>query len=215
LQLVMFELRHKIEYPGLPIQSLTFVEEGMASMTTTFRDGSQVEVGMFGVDSVTGASALMGAKVGLNPIYTQIPGHGYVCSVEDARREFKKGGEFQSLVLQYVQAQLVQSMQSTGCNAKHSIEQRLARWLLMCSDRVHSESYKISHEFLADMIGSTRPTVSLAAARLKKMGIVRYSRGTLHILDLVGLEREACECYGIVREYLGNKAAFERGVPVK
>ena len=91
LQPVQFELKHEIEYPGDPIDRLCFLEEGMASITTTFEDGSQVEVGMFGYESVIGVSALMGTKKSLNRVYTQIAGHGYTCRVEDARREFDLG----------------------------------------------------------------------------------------------------------------------------
>ena len=104
LQPVKFELKHEIEKPDDPIEHLYFLEEGMASMTTTFKDGSQVEVGMFGYESAIGVSALMGTKVSLNRIYTQIAGHGYSCQVEDARREFRLGGHFQFLALRYVQA---------------------------------------------------------------------------------------------------------------
>ena len=159
LQGVALEI-HDIEYTGDPIDRLYFLEEGMASMTTTFKDGSQVEVGMFGYESVIGVSALMGTRKSLNRVYTQIAGHGYCCHVEDARREFRLGGYFQLLALRYVQAQLVQAMQTAGCNAKHNFEQRLARWLLICADRAHIDTFKISHEFLADMLGGRRPTIS-------------------------------------------------------
>lgn len=94
LQPVNFDLKNEIEYPGDPIDSLYFLEEGMASMTTTFKDGSQVEVGMFGYESVIGVSALMGTKKSLNRVYTQIAGHGYACDVADAGREFRLGGAF-------------------------------------------------------------------------------------------------------------------------
>ncbi len=147
LQPVKFELKHEIENTGDRIDRLYFLEAGMASMTATFKDGSQVEVGMFGYESVIGVSALMGTKRSLNRVYTQIAGHGYSCHVEDAKREFRLGGKFHFLALRYVQAQLVQAMQSTGCNAKHNFEQRLARWLLICADRAHINTFKISHEF--------------------------------------------------------------------
>src|ERR1035441_10572897 len=160
LQPIKFELKHEIESPGDPINNLYFLEEGMASMTTTFKDGSQVEVGMFGYESVIGVSALMGTEKSLNRVYTQIAGQGYSCQLEDARREFHLGGAFQVLALRYVQAQLLQAMQSAGCNAKHNFEQRLARWLLICADRAHTDRFKISHEFLADMLGGRRPTIS-------------------------------------------------------
>jgi CRP-like cAMP-binding protein len=209
LQPVKFELEHEIESPGDPIDHLYFLEEGMASMTTTFKDESQVEVGMFGYESVIGVSALMGTKESLNRVYTQIAGHGYRCHVEDARREFRLGGYFQSLVLRYVQAQLVQAMQSAGCNAKHNIEQRLARWLLLCADRAHVDTFKISHEFLADMLGVRRPTVSTTAGILKRKGLIDYTRGEIRILDVPGLTKASCECYLTIKDYLDNYARFD------
>jgi CRP-like cAMP-binding protein len=211
LRPVTFEVKHEIEFPGRPIEHLYFVEEGMASMTATFDDGSQVEVGMFGYASVIGVSALMGAKRSLNRIYTQIEGCGYFCTVEAGQKEFRRGGPFQALVLRYVQAQLVQAAQSTGCNAKHNMEQRLARWLLMCADRAHTETLKLSHEFLADMLGSTRPTVSITAGSLKEEGLIDYSRGIIRILDAKRLETRACECYHLIKDYLDNYAEFDTG----
>lgn len=214
LQPVKFELKHEIEYPGNPIDHLYFLEEGMASMTTTFKDGSQVEVGMFGYESVIGISALMGTKRSLNRVYTQIVGHGYSCQVEDARREFRQGGKFHFLALRYVQAQLVQAMQSTGCNAKHNFEQRLARWLLICADRAHTNTFKISHEFLADMLGGRRPTISTTAAILRRKGLIEYTRGEIRILDVPGLTKTACECYLIIKHHLDNYTEFDTAITV-
>jgi CRP-like cAMP-binding protein len=208
---VTFELEHEIEYPGNPIEHLFFVEEGMASMTTTFKDGSQVEVGMFGYESVIGVSALMGTKISLNRIYTQIAGRGYSSPVEAARKEFGLGGPFQMLALRYVQAQLVQAIQSAGCNATHDFEQRLARWLLICADRANCDTFKMSHEFLSDMLGSTRSTVSITAAQLKQENLIEYTRGVIRILDAKGLEKRACECYGVIKHHLDNYAEFDSG----
>ena len=209
LRPVTFELKHEIEFPGKAIEHLYFVEEGMASMTTTFTDGSQVEVGMFGYESVIGVSALMGTKRSLNRVYTQIAGNGYACVVENGRREFARGGDFQHLALRYVQTQLDQAIQSAGCHSKHNVEQRLARWLLICADRVRSERFKMSHEFLADMIGGTRPTLSAAASLLREKRLIEYTRGEIHIVDVAGLERTSCECYLIVRNHLDNYAEFD------
>jgi CRP-like cAMP-binding protein len=204
LKPVNFELKHEFENPGDLIYRLHFLEEGMASMTTTFKDGSQVEVGTFGYESVIGVSALMGTKKSLNRVYIQIAGHGYTCHVEDAKREFRLGGDFQSLTLRYVQAQLVQAMQSAACNAKHNFEQRLARWLLICADRAHINTFKISHGFLADMLGGRRPTISTTAGILKRKGLIEYTRGEVRILDLPGLTKTSCECYLIIKDYLDN-----------
>jgi CRP-like cAMP-binding protein len=206
-----FELRHEIEFPGNPIANLFFLERGMASMTTSFSDGSEVETGMFGYESVIGVSALMGTKRSLNRIYTQIPGNGYSCTVEHARAEFERGGTFQKLCLAYVQAQLVQTIQSVGCNRVHRVEQRLARYLLLCADRAHANSFVMPHEFLADMLGVSRPTITVTAGILKDERLIEYSRGSIHILNLPGLEKRACECYAVIRDYLHDYAEFDTG----
>jgi CRP-like cAMP-binding protein len=209
LRPITFELLHEIEFPGKPITHLHFVEEGMASMTATFEDGSQVEVGMFGYESVIGTSALMGTKESLNRIYTQIEGRGFTAPVEAARKEFLNGGSFQTMSLRYVQAQLMQAAQSVGCNAKHNMEQRLSRWLLLCADRAQSSMFKLSQEFLADMLGSTRPTISLAAGILKEHRLIDYARGVIRILDAKRLEQTSCECYRIIKNHFDNYAAFD------
>ncbi len=211
LHAVTFEVKHEIEYPGKTIDHLYFVEDGVASMTATFEDGSQVEIGMFGFESVIGISALMGTKRSLNRVYTQIAGWGYACSVDRGREEFARGGLFQVLALRYVQSQLLQAGQSAACNAKHNVHQRLARWLLLCADRAHDQKFKISHEFLADMLGTSRPTVSLAAETLKLEGLIEYSRGSMHIVDELRLEQRACECYRVIKDHLDSYADFEGG----
>lgn len=206
---IKLELMHELEYPGKPIKHLYFIEDGTASMTATFKDGSQVEVGMFGYEAVIGFSALMGAPRSVNRLYTQIAGSGYYCAIEPARAEFCLGGPFQSLVLRYVQTQLVQAAQTAGCNAKHNFEQRLARWLLLCADRARSDTFKMSHALLADMLGGTRSTVTLAAGRLKSKGLIEYRRGVIKILDAAGLEDNACECYQHIKIHLKNSAEFD------
>jgi CRP-like cAMP-binding protein len=208
LTFVDFKLGHEFEFPGNKIDHLIFVEEGMASMTTTFEDGAQVEVGMFGYESVIGISALMGTKQSLNRVYTQVEGSGYISPIKAGREEFERAGLFQKLALRYVQAQLVQTMQSAGCNAKHHIEQRLARWLLITADRVHCNSFFMPQEFLADMVGSTRSTVSRAASILKDEGLIDYNRGQVSLTDPTALRKRACECYAIIKDHLDNYAAF-------
>lgn len=209
LFLVRFDVGHEIEFPGSPIANVIFVEEGMASMTTTFEDGSQVEVGMFGYESVIGISALMGTRRSLNRVYTQVAGYGYASRLELARQEFSRGETFQHLAHRYVQAQLVQATQSAGCNAKHRMEQRLARWLLITADRVHQTTFRMSQVFLADMIGNTRSMVSKTAATLKAEGLIDYNRGLINIRDVAGLERRSCECYAIIKHHLDTYAEFD------
>jgi len=207
---VRLGLAQDIQTPGKAIGSLVFIESGLASMTTGFKDGSQVEVETFGFDSVIGTSALMGATESLNRVHVQIAGHGFACSVGMARKEFDLCGRFNQLVLRYVQAQLIQATQSAACNARHNVQERLAACLLLCSDRTQTERFPISHEFLAYMLGSTRSTVSVFALSLKEQGLIGYSRGTIEILDREGLERTACECYCTVRDHLESCTDLHR-----
>ena len=208
---IAFPVKHQIELPGKPVKDLIFVEEGMASMTTIFADGSEVEVGMFGFESAIGISALMGTRRSLNHVYTQIAGSGYAAPIEVARAEFALGGRFQTLALRYVQTQLLQTMQSAACNATHDVEQRLARWLLICGDRARKTEYRMSQEFLSHMLGTSRPAVSVVAAVLKREKLIEYTRGVIRITDQAGLEARSCECYRLIKDYLDNYADFERG----
>ncbi len=206
---IVFKTGQRIEQPGKPIRHLYFLESGMASMTATFLNGSEVEVGMFGYESVIGVSALMGTVQSLNHVYTQIEGTGYRCTYEIALKEFERFGVFHNRCLRYVQAQLLQSSQSAGCAAMHNFEQRLARWLLISADRAHVEVFKMSQEFLSHMLGSTRSTVSVVAGTLKKEGLIDYKRGVISILDRKGLEKRSCECYRIIRDHLANYEQFD------
>jgi CRP-like cAMP-binding protein len=138
LKSIIFEVRREIEDTGKPIANLYFLEEGMVSMTTTFASGRQVEVGMFGFESVIGVSALMGTKQSLNRIYTQVAGRGYRCKLERAQEEFNRSAQFQRLTLRYVQAQLVQATQSAASNATHNFEQR---FVAMAFDNSGSREY--------------------------------------------------------------------------
>jgi CRP-like cAMP-binding protein len=214
LHALALEVGREMEYPGNSIDHLFFIEEGIGSMTTTFLDGSQVEVGMFGFESVIGVSALMGTKHSLNRIYMQMGGSGFSSPIDTARKEFQLHAQFHHLALRYVQAQLTQATQSAGCNAKHELDQRLARWLLLCSDRAHSDTLVLSQESIADMLGSARPTVSIAAGLLKSRGLIDYRRSTIHILDRAGLEERSCECYRVVKDHLDNYTEFDTGFVV-
>lgn len=214
LRKVELPLRQDLEVPGRQIKNLYFVEQGIGSMTTVFEDGFEVEVSMFGYESAVGISALMGTKHSLNRVFMQLPGHGFASDLRSADQEFARHGEFHRLALRYVQAQLTQATQSAACNVHHNHEQRFARWILICSDRARQDTMALSQEFLAEMLGSARPTVTATARALKAKGLITYSRGTLQILDREGLERRACECYKVVKEHLENFAEFDTGFAV-
>ena len=207
-------LRHQLETPGQAIRHVYFIEEGIGSMTTVFEDGSQVETSMFGYESVVGVSGLMGVKHSLNNVSMQLAGCGYSSPISLARAEFARNETFQLLCLRYVQAQLTLSTQNAACNARHTHDQRLARWLLICCDRARQPDLEMSQEFVAQMLGVTRSTVSIEAAKLKEKGLIDYKRGHIQVLNVKGLEAEACECYRVVREHLENFASFDAGFTV-
>ena len=213
LQLRRIELPflYDLEVPGQTIDHLFFLEDGIGSMTTCFESGAQVETSMFGYESAIGVSALMGTKHSLNRIFMQLAGYGYMSPVRAARAEFQRNGVFQHLALRYVQAQLTLSTQNAACNASHTYEQRLARWLLICSDRAQQDDLEMAQEFVSQMLGSTRSTVSIAAAHLKAKGLIDYHRGSIRLLKKKELEAEACECYRVVREHLENFIDFDTG----
>lgn len=202
----------QLESPGTSIGHLIFLEQGAASMTTTFGDGSQVEAGLYGYESVIGISALMGTKQSLNRIYMQIPGNGFVATIADGRREFQRGEHFQRLALAFVQAQLIQLAQSAGCNAKHTVEQRLARWLLTCADRSRSTSFSISQDFVATMLGIRRMSASAAIGELRVNGVIEHHRNEIRLVNRQALEMAACECYAVVRNHLDSFAEFDSSV---
>lgn len=199
LQPVQLPLAQVLQRSGGRIEHLFFVEDGIASMTTVFEDGSQVEAGMYGFEAAIGAPVLMGVVRANNQITMQLPGYGYRTTREAAEREFRRGEVFHDLVLRYGQSQSVQTSQAAGCNIRHNVLQRLSRWLLVSRDRVTTDVMQFTQEFLAAMIGVARPAVNSVAQELQENGFIRYSRGRVEIADRAGLESATCECYWKIR----------------
>lgn len=204
---VKLPIDKEIEFPGKEIRNLFFIEDGVASLTTTFLNGSQVEFGVAGYESVLGASALLGTHRSLNRVYMQIGGWGYQSKTDLGVEEFGRYGDFHRLVLRYTQAQFIQSAQTAGCNASHSVQQRLSRRLLLCDQCMGGQPLFLSQESMAVMLGIRRTSVSVEAGKLQKLGLIRYSRGRLEIQDRESLERKSCECYRVVRDHLVNYAS--------
>ena len=211
LRPVTLPVGREIEFPGNPIESLFFLESGVALMTTTFDDGSQVEVGLFGLESVLGLAGLMGTRRSLNRVYMLLNGHGYSAPIMAGRAEFLRCGDFQQLALRSVQTQICQLAQSAGCNAKHDVEQRLARWLLLCCDRSGNRTLALSQETLATMLGVRRMSASVSIGRFKELGLIDHHRGEIQILDPRGLEAKSCECYRAVKQHVDNSTEFDPG----
>jgi CRP-like cAMP-binding protein len=209
LRRVELPVNREIEFPGNGIAHVFFIEEGIASMTVTFGDGFEVEVALAGREGILGTSSMMGTRRSLNRVYMQIGGYGYSAVMDVATKEFKRAEQFHDLTLRYLQAQFIQSAQTAGCNAHHTLEQRMARWLLLCADRVGDQVLPLSHEFMADMLGVTRSSVTVVAGVLQDRNLIQYTRGKITLLDLAGLEKLACECYRVVRDHLHSLVDHE------
>jgi Crp-like helix-turn-helix domain len=163
-------------------------------------NGNMVETGITGNDGVVGFSLLLGTRAMPTRTFMQIAGKGFKIKAQHLVDEFEKSGTLHKKINRYVQANLVLTGQTAACNRLHDIAERLARWLLMCHDRMESDTFSITHEFLGHMLGTPRSTVTLAAGILLKAGLIDYSRGKVTIKDRKGLEKMACECYQTIRK---------------
>lgn len=178
-----------------------FLEDGIASVVATVENGSTVEVGIIGIDGVVGLPILLGTGGG-GPVRTfiQIAGSAFRIEAHLLKQEYDRSGELTRHLQRYMHGFFVQTALTAACNRLHGIEARLARWLSACRDRMESDQLHLTHEFLGQMLGSPRTTVTLAAGLLQRAGMIHYSRGVVTVQDRAALENTACECYGIVRD---------------
>jgi CRP-like cAMP-binding protein len=177
-----------------------FLEDGLASVVLPMQDGSTVEVGVVGKDGVVGLPILLGAQRMPGRTFIQVDGSGFRIPAKRLKEAFERPGELRRHLQKYLLATLVQSAQNAACNRLHTISERLSRWLLTCHDRVQSDRMPLTHEFLGQMLGAPRTTVTLAAGMLHQAGLIDYSRGHVTIKSRSGLEKAVCECYGIVHK---------------
>ena len=169
-------------------------------MTTVMQDGSMVEIATVGDEGLVGINAFFGGAMLSGETMMQVPDtNAEVMSTAAFTRELARGGPFHECVHRYSQGLLMLIMQSTGCMALHTVQERCCRWLLMTHDRIRQDEFHLSHEFLAMMLGATRPTVTIVAGTLQKAGLINYTHGRITILDRKGLEDASCECYSTVR----------------
>lgn len=197
--------RNKLLYEaGEPVKTVYFLEDGICSLVATMQNGNTVEVGIIGRDNFVGLSAVLGTERAVNRSFIQLPGAGFSIKADILAEQSSDSSVQLRLGLQRgTQALLAQTAQTAACNRVHELEERLARWLLMCHDRVETDLLPITHEFLAMMLGTRRSTVTVAAGMLHKAGLIEYARGHVKIISRRGLEEVACECYPIVhQEYL-------------
>ncbi|HEY2115769.1 MAG TPA: Crp/Fnr family transcriptional regulator [Candidatus Angelobacter sp.] len=195
-----FEIGKTLVEPGEEITHAYFLESGMASVVVAMADGNTVETGITGNDGVVGIPILLGTKSMPTRTFIQIAGSGYRIAARRLAEAYEKPGMLRKQINRYFQAHLAQTAQTAACNRLHDIEERLARWLLICHDRMESDTFALTHEFLGHMLGTPRTTVTLAAGQLHKAELVDYSRGKVRIRNRQGLENAACECYKTIRD---------------
>jgi CRP-like cAMP-binding protein len=198
IDLPQYQILHE---PGEKIGFIYFLNEGMTSLVALSSDGRSVEVGIVGREGMVGMSLTVDLLRGTFRAIMQMGGSGLRVRSEVFQEVLQCASTLRSQLSRFALMHGMQVAQLAACNRLHEIEQRLARWLLMCQDRVDSQLLPLTHEFLAQMLGTGRPSVSLAAGILESAGLIENQRGTVKILNRKMLERVACECYGVIQHF--------------
>ncbi len=187
---------------GAPLRHVYFPHSGIICLMAGVRDGV-AETAAIGAEGLTGFEVALGSETALNRALVQLAGSSSRISMEALRRQMEAWPQLRELFLSYIRFFLVQTLQSVACNTLHTVDERCAKWLLMAHDRAgHEDTFNLTQEFLAEMLGVHRPSVTIVARTLQNAGLIRYSRGVITITDRKGLEEAACECYSIVRRAL-------------
>ena len=202
LEPLTFALGEIVYEPGGHLNYLYFPTTSIVSLVYTMEVGSTAEMGLVGNDGVVGIALFMGGETTPNRGIVQNAGGALRMKVRILQEEFKRGGALQFLLLRYTQALITQISQTAVCNRLHSVEQRLSRWLLLCHDRVNSDELRMTQEFISNMLGGRRESVTVAAGHLQDARLIHYARGYIKILDRKGLEAVSCECYRVVKDEL-------------
>ena len=206
LQFVALPQRLSLHEANRKLEDAYFLNRGMVSLVFTTQKGESVEVGVVGNEGFTPIPVAAGLRRSPHRAVIQIGGEGFKVNVSALDTALESSPGLQATLHRYAAVHGMQVAQTAGCNRLHDIEQRLSRWLLLAQDRVGSGLLRITHDFLAMMLGTDRPSVSLAAAGLQKKRIIEYTRGSVRILNRKKLESCACECYGIIQEFKGELA---------
>jgi CRP-like cAMP-binding protein len=178
-----------------------FPTSGMISLTVLMEDGEEVEAGTIGNEGMIGISVAHGLDFSPTKAISQISGEGLRVPVSAFVKALKSGGTLDRLVRRYTAYSLRYANQTVACNLLHSVEQRVCRWLLMCHDRVDKDEFVLTHEFLGEMLGVRRQTVTAIAGMLQTAGIITYRRGLLRVLNRQKLEAVSCECYEVIKTF--------------
>ena len=199
LKEVSFRLGEVLFQPGDKIEHVYFPTNCIISLLTDLEDGSGLEVGLVGPEGIVGVSVFLGGPE-TKVATVQATGEALAMTAGALRDMFRKGGYLQQQLLRYTHALMTQISQSVVCNVRHPVEGRMARWLLMYHDRLNTNEFEMTQEFMSHMLGVRRSSVTEVALRLQERGLIRYYRGRMTIVDRQGLQRFACECYAVVHD---------------
>lgn len=183
---------------GEPITHVYFPHTGIISLVVELSVGEMVETAMVGRDGVVNAACALDGKISLNKGIVQMAGAGVIISANELTKVADQFRDFRARLIRHEQVLFAQAQQSAACNASHLIEARMCRWLLRLRDLAASDDLVITQEFLAQMLGVRRTSVSAVASALQKAGLIQYNRGRVHLLDVKGLREATCECYAVV-----------------
>ncbi len=200
MEFVRLKLHQVLHETGETIRSVYFLNDGLASVLTVQPDGKSVEVGLIGKEGFVGLPIIFGFKTSGLRVVTQGDGTGYRLDVGFLLRILPQCPELQKLLQRFSLILGMQSTQLAACNRLHEVEERLARWLLMSQDRIGGRHLPLTQEFLGQMLGTRRASVSEAASSLQKAGMISYTRGNVTVLSRNKLEKTACDCYEIIQE---------------
>jgi len=203
LTLVTLTLKQFLLEADEPVEAAYFVETGMVSYLAYLESGEALEVGIIGSEGVVGMPFILGVDVPPPPAgaLVQMGGTALRITPTALRQVFNESEALRTCLLRYMQVFYIQVSQTAVCNAHHSLEERLARWLLMAHDRVEGDQFPMTHEFMAMMLGVRRSGVTVTAGTMKQAGLISYANGQMTILDRPSLETVTCECYGIARRH--------------
>jgi CRP-like cAMP-binding protein len=199
LEAVSVGVKHVVYEPNGPIKHVYFPINCVISLVTYLEDGASVEMATIGLEGMVGLPIFLGTDTMPSRAFGQVPGDALRITAAAFTEEIQRNGPLVRVLNRYTQALFNQVAQTTACNRVHLVEQRCARWLLQTHDRVGSDQFSLTQEFLAQMLGVRRTGVSAAAGLLQKAGLIRYARGRITVLDRPGLESAACECYRVIK----------------
>jgi CRP-like cAMP-binding protein len=216
LQRVTLEARDVLFDPDQPIKHVYFPEDCLVSIVGIMADGSAVETATVGREGMVGLPVFLGDGRTSLQAFCQVAGDAFRMDARRLRQALSRGGRLPALLGRYTQALIVQVGQSSACNRLHPVKQRCARWLLQTQDRVMSDTFALTHQFLSQMLGVRRTTVTELAGEFEREGLIKNHYGRIVVLDRRALERTACECYGIIyREFERLLEGREHPNPVR